>query len=98
MIYKRLSRGEMLKALKDHATFTHGDDDLTLKWNDDMECYHLDGGGMHMIIDRFSELNGSPNLITTYVTFETMGHEFEIMSGAITAHDWMVELPEEGEQ
>ena len=98
MIYKRLSRGEMLKALQDHATFHHVNGDLTLEWNADMKAYYMNGGGMHMIIERFKELQGSSSLIDTFVIFEAMGQEFEIISGAITAHDWLVEIPEEGEQ
>ena len=86
----------MLKALEAHATFHNEDGSMT--WDDGMQCYIMDMNGLHLFIDRFKEMDGDPALIRIYQTFEAFDKSFDVMMGAISSHDWFVEIPEEGEQ
>ena len=98
MLYKRLSRGEMLKALADHATFYSTSHDQTLSWNEDMNCYLVGGYGANVFIDKFEEMPGTPGMIRIYRKMSFLDKEIDIMIGAITPSEWLVEIPEEGEE
>ena len=98
MIYKRLNKQEMLKALEDHATFYTKDHSECLKWNEDIECYKYTSSTLSVYIDRFDDIKKAAGLIKMINTVRIMGHETESMIGAISVFDWMVEIPEEGEE
>ena len=63
MIYRRLSRGEMLKALQDHATFRSHDHSAVMKWDERAGTYYIIGNGMCIAVDAFEEFTGMSTMI-----------------------------------
>ena len=99
MIYKRLSRGELLKALQDHAKIIMTDHEGSIEWNREIDCYCMRQRETRVFIDKFEE-NELSGKITMFRVIKVPAYDlsFDIMLGAIDTVDWMVELPEEGEQ
>lgn len=101
MICKRLSRGELLKALQDHARLVSSDNggDI-IEWNDDLDCYYLSVNGTRIFIDKFEENQKLGGRITMFrvIKVEAYDLSFDIMLGVIDSTDWLAELPEEGEE
>lgn len=100
MICKRVSRNEMLKALEDHAKLFN--DCGILEWQKDSEQYMMSIHGATVFIDRFEINDALPSTITMFQTIRMPvlgdGKTIDIMIGAINSHDWMVEMPEEGDE
>lgn len=99
MICKRLSRGEMLKAIKDHAMFRSTDYSMTMKWDEHAQTYYINGKGLCIAADVFEEFTGMSSLIRMSAQLN-MGNDkkINVMIGTLTVHDWFVEILEEGEE
>ena len=99
MIYKRLSRGELLKALQDHARIISSDDEGEIEWKDDLDCYCMTLHGTKIFIDRFERNIQLGGMITMFRVIKVAAYDlsFDVMMGVISASDWLVEIPEEGE-
>lgn len=99
MIYKRLSRGEMLKALQDHATFRSHDHSAVMKWDERAGTYYIVGDGMCIAADVFEEFTGMSTLIKMSASLKmSKDKTINVMIGTLTVHDWFVEILEEGEE
>lgn len=100
MIYKRLSRGELLKAIDDHARIVSKDGDGTIEWKDDLDCYLMSLNGTRIFINKFKENPQLGGRITMFSVIEVGAYKlkFDVMLGVIDTSDWLVEYPEEGEQ
>ena len=100
MIYKRLSRGELLKALQDHARLVSTDNGGDIEWKDDLDCYCLSLIGTRIFVDRFEENPQVGGMITMFRVIKVAAYDlsFDVMLGVIETSDWLVELPEEGEE
>lgn len=100
MIYKRVSRGELLKALQDHARLISSDDGGEIEWKKDLDCYCMSLHGTRIFIDKFEENKSPGGMITLFRIIKVTAFDlsFDVMLGVIEASDWMVELPEEGEE
>ena len=100
MIYRKVSRNEMFKALEDHAKMFN--DCGILEWQKDSGQYMMSIHGATVFIDKFEINDTLPSMITMFQTVNMPvlgnGKTIDIMIGAISSHDWMVEIPEEGEQ
>lgn len=100
MICKRVSRNEMLKALNDHAGLVNDCGDI--KWDDDFGYYVMTIHGATVFINGFKLNDKLPSMITMYQTVKmpVLGDDktIDIMIGAISSHDWMVVMPEEGDE
>ena len=100
MIYKRLSRGELLKAIQDHARIVSKDGDDVIEWIKELECYRMSLRGTKIFVDRFEENLTIGGKITMFSVIKVNAYDlsFDNMIGIIETSDWLVEIPEEGEQ
>ena len=98
MIYKRLSRREMLKAIADHATFQSVDHSMSMKWDERAHAYFINGHGLTVMADLFEEFPSMSSMIRMSASFNVMGKELSTIIGTLTVHDWFVEILEPGEE
>lgn len=99
MIYRRLSRGEMLKALQEHATFRSHDHSAVMRWDERAGAYYIIGNGMCIAVDAFEEFTGMSTMIRMSASLKMSEEKkINVMIGTLTVHDWFVEILEEGEE
>ena len=96
MIYKRLSRKELLKAINDRARIVSSDNEGEIEWSDDLNGYFITLNGTRIIVDRFEENKDLGDKITLYRVVTSFS--IDVMIGVIDTLDWLVAYPEEGEQ
>lgn len=100
MIYKRLSRGELLKAIQNRARIVSPDIEGYIEWNEDRKCYLISLNGTRIFVDKFEENENLGDKITLFRVIEIGAYKlsFDVMIGVIDTLDWLVEYTEEGEQ